>query len=119
MLVVAFLRWWYGPGWHDTANRLSARLRTTYLNFSVPILITTLGQPWRRIITPSGGSLGQKMRALVDNAVSRLVGLAVRIIALFAALIMLTLISLGGGLLLITWPVLPLLGPALIVGGLL
>lgn len=75
--------------------------------------------PWRRIITPPGGSLEQRVRALLDNTVSRLVGFAVRLIALIAACVLIALYTLIGGLIVLLWPVLPILGPALVVGGLL
>ncbi len=119
MLLVAFVHWWYGPGWRDTASRLSTRLRETYLTFSVPILLPTMFAPWRRIITGSGGSLGDKMRAMVDNLVSRFVGFTVRLIALITALTIMGAYVILGGLLLILWPAVPLLGPVLIVAGFL
>jgi len=75
--------------------------------------------PWRRIITYPGNTLGDRLRAVVDNLVSRAVGFVVRLFALMAALIIMSAYVIFGGLLLIIWPVVPLLGPALIVGGLL
>lgn len=117
MLLVAFVQWWYGPGWRDASSRLAARIRATFLTFSVPILLRTMFAPWRRIITYPGASLQDRMRAVVDNLVSRAVGFAVRLFALLAALIIVAIYVTFGGLLLILWPILPLLGPALIVGG--
>ena len=37
MLLVEYFRWWYGPGWRDSANRLQSRLINIYFTFSVPI----------------------------------------------------------------------------------
>lgn len=119
MLVMAFLQWWYGPGWRDAGVRLAATMRTTYLSFSVPILFKTLFAPWKRITSPPGGSLEQKFRTFVDNTVSRTVGFAVRLIAIIAAGALLAFYAIFGGLALLLWPAIPLLGPALIVGGLL
>jgi hypothetical protein len=119
MLVVAFISWWYGPGWRDAAVQLKSRLRTTVLTFSVPILLRTMFAPWRRIITNPGGSLQDKARALVDNAVSRAVGFVVRLLALLSAAILIVVYGLVGGIILALWPVLPILGPILIVAGLL
>ena len=119
MLVVAFLQWWYGPGWRDAASRLMLKLNETYLNFSMPILLRTMFAPWRRIISAPGGSLEQKMRALVDNAVSRLVGFVVRLMALIAACVLLALYTVIGGLIVLLWPAWPVLGPVLVVVGLL
>jgi len=119
MLVVAFLQWWYGPGWRDCGNRVTAKMRETYLGFSVPILLKTMFAPWKRIISAPGGGLQDKLRAMIDNLVSRLVGFMVRLLALIAACILMLLYSVGGALFLLLWPALPLIGPALIVGGLI
>jgi hypothetical protein len=119
MLAVAFFRWWYGPGWRDNADRLRNRLITTYLEFSVPILIRTLFSPWRRIISYGGGSLEQRARAVLDNIVSRFVGLGVRLSALLAAIIIMSINAILGGIWLGLWPLLPIAGPALIAWGIL
>ena len=118
MLLVAFIHWWYGPGWRDTAGRLTTRIQETYLTFSVPVLLKTLGQPWKRIVTLPGRSIGEKARAIIDNLISRVVGLIVRLCALAAASIIISVYLLIGATLLILWPAIPLLGPILIVGGL-
>ena len=119
MLIVAFVQWWYGPGWHDAANRLMTRLHETYLTFSVPILLRTMFAPWKRIITYPGRSIGERSRASLDNLISRVVGLVVRGCALGAALAIMGVYLIFGGALLILWPAIPLLGPILIVGGFL
>src|SRR5471030_1242821 len=111
MLLVAFVQWWYGPGWRDTASRLMVRIHQTYLTFSVPILLRTLFAPWRRIITPSGSSIEQRLRALLDNLVSRTVGFTVRLLALAIACFIMVCYVLLGGVCLLLWPVLPFLGP--------
>lgn len=117
MLIVAFVQWWYGPGWKDAASRIVRRIRHAYLDFSVPILLRTLFSPWRRITTDANGAVGQQLRAIIDNTVSRFVGLTVRLIALLLALLMIIGTSVFGGLLLIIWPLAPALGLLLIIGG--
>ncbi len=119
MLLVAFVQWWYGPGWRDAANRLSSRIRDTYLMFSVPMLLPTMFAPWRRIISYPGRGIEAKLRAALDNLISRVVGFMVRLMALLAAITIMGLYAIIGGTLLILWPVIPVLGPAFIVGGLL
>ncbi|HSX02436.1 MAG TPA: hypothetical protein VLI05_03945 [Candidatus Saccharimonadia bacterium] len=118
MFVIGFLQWWYGPGWRDAGQRVVEMARQTYLNFSVPILLRTLLAPWRRITSSSDGSLEQRARAMLDNVVSRAVGFGVRVIALVTALVMILLIGLGGGLLVLLWPILPPLSLILVAGGL-
>lgn len=117
MLVTAFLQWWYGPGWRDTASRLSARIQNIYLNFSLPILIRTLFAPWHRIITPPGSAMQDKFRAMVDNAISRAVGFSMRLGVLIAGLVIIGITAVAGGLILILWPFIPALGLILIVAG--
>src|SRR5262249_23761537 len=119
MLVVAFIQWWYGPGWRDAASRLLERMHETYQAFSLPILFRSLFAPWRRIITPPGTSLQQRFRAALDNAISRTVGFCVRLGAILAASLLLALYVVVGGLLLVLWPIIPVLGPSLVVWGLL
>lgn len=119
MLIIAFFRWWYGPGWRDNADRLRGRLINTYQEFSVPILMRTLFSPWRRIISYGRGSLEERARATLDNVVSRFVGLGVRLSALIAAVIIMSLNALLGVAWLVVWPLLPVAGPILIVWGLL
>ncbi|HSX01320.1 MAG TPA: hypothetical protein VLF67_03690 [Candidatus Saccharimonas sp.] len=117
MVFAAFFQWWYGPGWRDAARRLTARIRRVYLDFSVPILLHTLFAPWRRVVSPGGGSLDQRLKAVLDNLVSRFVGLGVRLGALLVASLLIGLTALLGGLALVLWPVAPLLGIALLVWG--
>ena len=119
MFLVAFVQWWYGPGWRDAASRLSMRIHETYLTFSVPILLQTMFAPWRRIITYPGASMGDRMRAVVDNLISRMIGFIVRLMALTTAAVLITIYVVFGAVLLVIWPIMPILGPILIVGGFL
>ncbi len=118
MLVIGFLQWWYGPGWRDAGNRILGRVKSTYQFFSIAMLLRTLFLPWRRIISYSEGSLQQRLRAAVDNLVSRGVGFSIRIMALLTAVVLMTLTFVIGGALVILWPLLPLISVGLMVGGL-
>lgn len=115
MLALAFLQWWYGPGWLRGWTSLGARLRRTYYGFSVPLLSRTLLSPWRRIITPGGGPLSDRMRALLDNLVSRVVGLIVRLLTILTAGIIAVWWLLVAAAQLVIWPLLPLAAIALMV----
>jgi hypothetical protein len=117
MLVWSYIQWWYGTGWQQTAGSVRTRIRSIYLNFSVPILLRTLMSPWRRIVSNGGGSLSQRFHAVIDNFVSRWVGLGVRLGALIAALVMIAITAVGGAIILILWPLVPIIGIALIIRG--
>lgn len=118
MLAFAFISWWYGAGWIDNIHLTRQRISFTYHEFSVPILTRTMFSPWRRIVSYGGGSIGMRLRAVVDNVVSRFVGLTVRLLALVAALVLMTLTAVLGAVTMIVWPLLPLAGPALLLWGL-
>jgi hypothetical protein len=117
MLGVEFVRWWYGNGYKALLRGIGAQIRRLVATFSLPLLIRTLGAPWRRIISYGGGSLGDRMRALLDNVISRCVGLVVRCIVILSAGIAIAGVALGGFALLILWPFLPFIGVALIIRG--
>lgn len=119
MLFVSFISWWYGPGWKRWASHLQTRLTQLYQAFSVPILLRTMFMPWRRIMTPPGRSLDERLRAMVDNTVSRLVGFTVRLIVILTALGLMLLWLIIGLIEIIIWPLLPIISLGLIVWGLL
>jgi hypothetical protein len=119
MLALAFLQWWYGPGWFRAWNSLGGRLKRTYYGFSVPQLSRTMFSPWRRIVTPGGGSISDRLRAMVDNMVSRVVGLIVRILTLIAAGVISLWWILIAFLQLVVWPFVPLAGLVLIIKGII
>lgn len=119
MLVVAFFSWWYGRGWRDVAINIGPRLGGIAATFSVNQLLRTLFQPWRRIITYPGDGLGAKIRAWGDNMFSRAVGFVVRLIVLFAALVVLIVTLVFSVIEVVCWPLLPPAIPVLLVMGVL
>jgi hypothetical protein len=117
MLVMEFFRWWYGPGWRQFGANLSQKLHAVAGEFSIVTLIRTLFNPWRRITSLPGPSLQDHARAWVDNLVSRAVGAAVRTLTLMAASLLLMLYVVGGGLVLVMWPIVPILALGLVIAG--
>ena len=119
MLIVQLFTWWYGPGWLQIVKNFWSRLIKVSHIFSVPILLRTLLAPWRRIITYPGAGLDAKLRALGDNLVSRAIGFNVRMLVLISAGLILLLTAFGGALLIIIWPLVPLLIPVLLLKGIM
>jgi len=109
MLIADFFKWWYTKGWLDFGKKIIARLRYLTQFFSFSILIRTLFAPWRRIVTIPGKSIGEKLRAFLDNLISRIIGFLTRTLVLVAALILITLIAVVGLILFISWPFAPIL----------
>ncbi|HSX41415.1 MAG TPA: hypothetical protein VLF21_02165 [Candidatus Saccharimonadales bacterium] len=119
MAALALLRWWYSEGLVALINRLRQYLVDIAQSFSVPILLGTLFAPWRQVVSYNHQSAADSLRSMLDNAVSRFVGFWVRLLTLLAACIILVFTALGGLILLISWPLLPLAAVALLVAGLL
>jgi hypothetical protein len=106
MLALEFFTWWYSQGWsllvHNAKHRL---VRTSHL-------IRTLFAPWKRITTQPGAGLEAHVQAATDNFVSRCIGFVVRIFVLFAALVIVCIVTVIAVLQIILWPLLP---PAVLV----
>lgn len=119
MLALEFFSWWYGRGWRDAAHRVGKRIAGVSEAFSVSTLLRTLFSPWRRIVTTPGKGVDAIFHAAIDNAVSRLIGFLVRLMALLAAALMLSAFGIFGGLLVLLWPLAPILSVALLIWGLI
>ena len=107
MLALAFFSWWYGKGWQNASKKTLEHIQNVGQMFSIGLLFRTLFQPWRRIITYPGAGINQHFHALIDNSLSRLVGLFVRLFVLFAALLTTVILGLIGLIELLIWPLLP------------
>ncbi len=107
-MLIYFLRWWYGPGWAEALKRVLESMRRVWQTFSAPLLIHTLWAPWKRIVSSPGRSLDEKMKAAVDNFISRLVGFAVRLLVLATASLLSLLAGLANLAVAVFWPLLPL-----------
>ena len=108
VMFLEFFYWWYGTGYVDTIKRVSKWITATAQIFSVKILFMTLFSPWKRIVTESDGSLDMMLKSIGDNAVSRAVGFFVRTIVLFTSLILTSIASVVGLVVIVLWPLLPI-----------
>lgn len=70
-------------------------------------------------MTVPGAGIDAHIRALVDNAVSRLVGFVIRLFVLLAAGVCLLGVGVGGMLQIALWPLVPFIAVACLVGSLL
>lgn len=107
MLALAFLSWWYSKGWTELISKLIAFIDSIGQLFSVKILLKTLFDPWRRITSTGSIGISSYLHAAVDNTISRLVGLTVRLLVLTAGLLFSLVIIVVGCLVIIIWPLLP------------
>lgn len=115
MLVLELVTWWYGDGWLALARRFLNYPKGMYNYFSVALLAKTMFAPWKRITTTASRSLNERLRAMMDNLVSRWVGFSVRLLVLIVASIMMVLSLVVAVVGLVVWPLLPLAVPLLIL----
>lgn len=109
MIVMQFLRWWYGYGWLTAAKELVAFLRRMASEFSLGILIRTLFAPWKRTVNLAGPNtpLNVRFQWWIGNQVSRFIGLLIRLIVLGVAVTLIIVTAVLGLAGLVIWPVLP------------
>lgn len=116
-MALELFRWWYGRGWQLMFVMAGQRLQHLGEAFSVGSLLRTLFAPWRRIISYPGASLDAKLRAMLDNLVSRCIGLVVRVVVLLAAGVVAVVAALIGIIQIVVWPLIPAVVVAAIVMG--
>jgi hypothetical protein len=117
MLMLSFFSWWYGQGLTGLVRSIRQRMQQLADMFSVAILLRTLFSPWRRIITYPGAGLEAHIRAMLDNMVSRVIGLFVRVFVLLSAAVLFGVLAIASVVQLILWPLLPVIALGLIVWG--
>jgi hypothetical protein len=106
-MVFQLVIWWYGQGWKNLVDQSAKRFRKLSQFFSLPLLSRTLFSPWRRIITFPAKGIGNRIRASVDNLVSRMVGFVVRVLVILTAVILMILLGVFCIIELVVWPLLP------------
>lgn len=119
MLAFEFFSWWYGRGWKQAASNFKPRLQSISDSFSVSQLLSTLFEPWRRIITYPGASLDERFHAWADNVLSRIIGFIVRITVILAAAVIVSVVTILSIIEIVLWPLLPIAVPALLLAGLI
>ncbi len=107
-MIIALFQWWYGAGLKKVSRNVSYWPALIYRNFSVPLLSQHMFAPWHRIINPGGRGLEARLRAVLDNFISRLVGFMSRLLVIITALIAMLIAIIAAFVLLIVWPCLPL-----------
>ena len=73
----------------------------------MPILLRTLFAPWRRIVSSPGRSFDAKVKAVLDNLISRIIGSFVRVMVLVVAALLMLISFVTAVFLVLVWPLLP------------
>lgn len=123
MLAVSFLQWWYTRGWEIYFRGFRERIHNLADFFSIGLLLKTLFSPFRQIsageTSQNGGPAGA-FAVFTDKLVSRVIGFLVRFFIIIFGTILMLLQLIGGLILALLWPcvpLLPLVGFALAVLG--
>jgi len=86
------------------------RLASSADFFSIGLLITTIFAPFRQISAGRvNGPIGVQVRAFFDKLVSRFIGALVRLFMIFVGLFALFFQAVFGIVMIIAWPILPLM----------
>ena len=112
MAITEMFLWWYSSGWKVFIDKL----KTTFTNitdfFSMGSLLHTLFKPYRQIsaeVANEQASLDIKFHMFLDRLISRIVGFFSRLILLFAGVLIIIIGGIISLILIILWPIIPLL----------
>lgn len=111
MIIWLGLRWWYSAGWYWIIKQsIIDRSQRILEAFSVKELIPTLFAPYRQTFASSGqGSLGDKLRGVLDKTISRFIGLLIRLVIISSGIISMIIVCFFGLIVVIIWPLMPLM----------
>ena len=112
MAFTEMFLWWYTHGWHVFTQKLKISLANITDFFSMDSLIRTLFKPYRQIPAESASanaSLDLKFHMFIDRLVSRIIGFFSRLILLITGTLIIALGGICSLLLIILWPIIPLM----------
>ena len=108
MFLVGILSWWYSGGWKKRLDVTVARMRRLSDYFSISLLLGTLFAPFRQISSGGvGGSVGEQLRGLFDQLLSRVIGLFVRLAMIIFGTVTIVLVGLCNLLVIALWAAVP------------
>jgi hypothetical protein len=119
-MIFRLFVWWYTDGWKHAVVSIKTRIQSVMEQFSVGILVGTLWEPWKQIKSYAwqGSSVGDKMRVAFDNGFARLFGFILRMSLITIALVVSIFVGAWSILLVIIWPLIPLLPIGFAMAGL-
>lgn len=110
MQLVALLSWWYAGGIRRMFGQVRLRFGGLLDYFSIDLLVRTLFAPFRQISAGSvDGPIGVKLRAWVDQMISRIIGAIVRTIVIVVGCAAIMIQGAGSLLFILAWLLMPLL----------
>ena len=91
--MITYFSWWYGQELIFLWKAITVVTGKIFHSFSVAILLRTLFDPWKKdVLSAENTSLEAKFQIAIANLVSRLIGAFVRLMTIFAGLLI-TIVS--------------------------
>ena len=112
MAITEMFLWWYSSGWKVFVDKLKTALSSITDFFSMGSLVRTLFKPYRQISAETardGASIDIKFHMFLDRLISRIVGFFSRLTLLLVGIIIIILGGIISFILVILWPIIPLL----------
>ena len=109
MFLVGIFSWWYGEGLISRFKLSKDRLKSSADFFSIGLLLSTLFEPFRQISADGiDGPIKIRIQSFFDRLLSRFIGAFMRLLMIFAGIIIMFLQILFSCLVVIFWLVLPI-----------
>lgn len=112
MAIAEMFLWWYSHGWSVFLQKIKVALGHITDFFSMSDLIRTLFQPFRQISAASASvdsSLELKFHMFIDRLISRFIGFFSRLTLLITGTVIIIVGGVVSLLLIILWPLIPLI----------
>lgn len=117
--MFTYFFWWYMQEPIYLWRSISVITLKMYANFSIPLLLSTLFDPWKRdTVALVNASLGENFQVLIQNLISRFIGFFIRVITIFTGYIATILTFAVSILFLVIWLAMPVIILYLIASGL-
>lgn len=120
MLFVGILSWWYKDGLLICIDDLKLQLNKLSDIFSIGLLFKTLFSPFRQIsVNSSGRSLKEKLMAMFDRFLSRIIGSIVRLFMIILGSLLVIINIVFSAIVIMLWVLLPAMPVIGIAGAIL
>jgi len=118
-LVLRYIVWHYSKAFVDIWGILKNFLWFFYHFFSIPVLFSTLFEPWKRISEKkrSGFEIFDFFSVLIINTTMRTIGFLMRIILITIGSISIVLVFVVGLLFFVLWIFVPIIIIAVLIAG--
>ena len=115
--MVTYFYWWYAEEPVYLWRAINIVTKKIFHSFSVPLLLRTLFDPWKRDAVTAEGSLQTIYQVWLNNLISRFIGFFVRFFTILTGLILTLLFFMTATFFFLAWLILPVIIIYLLVSG--